>query len=130
MMHLCSTVKSFLSVSGFGYKYTCNAYRTWLFYTDSKFANWLHVCSHANTLHIQWYMYIKRHSKHSTWKCWSNSKCGMKLKLMSYWVLWKPVIVNQWQSFLVVKILNYFLHYMYLQGFLFCKIAFWLPKTL
>lgn len=45
MMPLCSTVKSFFTASVFGYKYTCNEYTKGLFYTDSKFTNWLYACT-------------------------------------------------------------------------------------
>lgn len=45
MTPLCSTVKFFFAVPVFGYKYACNEYRTGLFHTDTKFANWLYMCS-------------------------------------------------------------------------------------
>lgn len=31
--------------SSFGYKYSCNEYRTGLYYTDNKFSNWLYMCT-------------------------------------------------------------------------------------
>lgn len=45
MIPLCSTMKSFYTVTVFGYKYTCREYRTGLFYTDGRTANWLYMCA-------------------------------------------------------------------------------------